>query len=160
MAISKAKRSAAAKKAARTRKRRAAAAKAKEVAAGAGDAVRGAGKAVAAGAKQVAGNVKDMYQTGEAEAAAGKRKKQLLDHIGQLEQLFTQHIEASPHSRLAGQDVKNLTLAKLKQALTQKEVDTGKKVGPEVENRIALLFARNVEKNIKRLTNRPTIIRM
>ena len=34
------------------------------------------------------------------------------------------------------------------------------KVGPEVENRIALLFARNVEKNIKRLTNRPTIIRM
>ena len=106
---------------------KAAAAKAKEVAAGAGDAVRGAGKAVAAGAKQVAGNVKDMYQTGEAEAAAGKRKKQLLDHIGQLEQLFTQHIEASPHSRLAGQDVKNLTLAKLKQALTQKEVDTGKK---------------------------------
>ena len=34
------------------------------------------------------------------------------------------------------------------------------KVGPEVEDRIALLFARNIEKNLKRLTNRPTIIRM
>ena len=33
-------------------------------------------------------------------------------------------------------------------------------VGPEVEDRIALLFARNIEKNLKRLTNRPTIIRM
>jgi hypothetical protein len=34
------------------------------------------------------------------------------------------------------------------------------KVGPEVEERIALLFARNITKNLNRLTNRPTIIRM
>ena len=39
-------------------------------------------------------------------------------------------------------------------------VAKNQKVGPEVEDRIALLFARNIEKNLKRLTNRPTIIRM
>ena len=39
-------------------------------------------------------------------------------------------------------------------------VAKNQKVGPEVEDRIALLFARNIEKNLQRLTNRPTIIRM
>jgi hypothetical protein len=39
-------------------------------------------------------------------------------------------------------------------------VAKNQKVGPEVEDRIALLFARNIENNLKKLTNRPTIIRM
>ena len=34
------------------------------------------------------------------------------------------------------------------------------KVGPLVEDRIALLFAKNIEKNLRKLTTRPTIIRM
>ena len=34
------------------------------------------------------------------------------------------------------------------------------KVGPEVEKAIAFNFAENIAKNLKRLTNRPTIIRM
>ena len=34
------------------------------------------------------------------------------------------------------------------------------KVGPEVEKAIAFNFAENISKNLKRLTNRPTIIRM
>ena len=39
-------------------------------------------------------------------------------------------------------------------------VAKNQKVGPEVEDRIALLFARNIENNLKKLTNRPTLIRM
>ena len=96
---------------------KATAAKAKQVAAGAGDAARGAGKAVAAGAKQMGQNVKDMYKSGEDEAAAGKRKKQLQNHLSKLEQLFAQHIEASPSSRLKGKNLNELTLGQLKQAL-------------------------------------------
>ena len=34
------------------------------------------------------------------------------------------------------------------------------KVGPEVEKAIAFNFKENIKKNLKRLTNRPTIIRM
>tara|TARA_R100001015_G_C4632940_1_gene197202 strand:- start:3154 stop:3678 length:525 start_codon:yes stop_codon:yes gene_type:complete len=34
------------------------------------------------------------------------------------------------------------------------------KLGPEVEDAIAFNFAKNIEKNLRRLTNRPTIIRM
>jgi uncharacterized phage infection (PIP) family protein YhgE len=82
-----------------------------------GQAARGGVEAVKAGAQQVGQNVKDMYQSGEDEAAAGKRKKQLQDHLTQLEQLFTQHIEASPSSRLKGQNLNDLTLGQLKQAL-------------------------------------------
>ena len=96
---------------------KAAAAKTGQAIAGAGDAAKGAGKAVAAGAKQVGQNVKQMYQSGEDDAAAGKRKKQLQDHLGQLEQLFAQHIEASPSSRLKGKNLNELTLGQLKQAL-------------------------------------------
>jgi hypothetical protein len=61
--------------------------------------------------------IKQMYQSGEDDAAAGKRKKQLQDHLGQLEQLFAQHIEASPSSRLKGKNLNELTLGQLKQAL-------------------------------------------
>ena len=88
-----------------------------QAARGAGQAARGGVEAVKAGAQQVGQNVKDMYQSGEDEAAAGKRKKQLQDHLTQLEQLFTQHIEASPSSRLKGQNLNDLTLGQLKQAL-------------------------------------------
>ena len=94
---------------------------------GAGQAVKGAGQAVKAGAQQVGANVKDMYQSGEDEAAAGKRKKQLQDHLTQLEQLFAQHIEASPSSRLAGENVNDLTLGQLKQALAQTAGNKGRK---------------------------------
>ena len=93
----------------------------------AGQAVKGAGQAVKAGAQQVGANVKDMYQSGEDEAAAGKRKKQLQDHLTQLEQLFAQHIEASPSSRLAGENVNDLTLGQLKQALAQTAGNKGRK---------------------------------
>ena len=82
-------------------------------------AVQGAGQAVKAGAQQAGQNVKDMYQSGEDEAAAGKRKKQLADQLGKLEELFTQHIEASPASRLKGKNLNDLTLGQLKQALAQ-----------------------------------------
>ena len=92
-----------------------------------GQAARGGVEAVKAGAQQVGANVKDMYQSGEDEAAAGKRKKQLQDHLAQLEQLFAQHIEASPSSRLAGQNVNDLTLGQLKQALAQTAGNKGRK---------------------------------
>lgn len=39
-------------------------------------------------------------------------------------------------------------------------VAKNQKVGPEVEERIAFNFAKNIEKNLRRLTTRPTIIRM
>ena len=39
-------------------------------------------------------------------------------------------------------------------------VAKNQKLGPEVEERIAFNFAKNIEKNLRRLTNRPTIIQM
>tara|TARA_R100000329_G_scaffold134114_1_gene114064 strand:+ start:512 stop:1030 length:519 start_codon:yes stop_codon:yes gene_type:complete len=39
-------------------------------------------------------------------------------------------------------------------------VAANQKVGPEVEERIALLFTKNINKNLARLTNRPTTINL
>lgn len=39
-------------------------------------------------------------------------------------------------------------------------VAKNQKLGTEVEERIAFNFAKNIEKNLRKLTNRPTIIRM
>ena len=91
-----------------------------------GQAAKGAGQAIKAGAQQAGQNVKDMYQSGEDEAAAGKRKKQLADQLGKLEQLFAQHIEASPASRLKGKNLNDLTLGQLKQALAQTAGNKGR----------------------------------
>ena len=88
-----------------------------------GDAVRGASDAVRAGASaagaaagQFGKNVKDMYKTGEDQAAAKKRKMQLINHISQLEELLAAHIEASPRSGLKADQIGNYTITKLKRS--------------------------------------------
>jgi hypothetical protein len=91
---------------------------------GAGQAVgnqaRKIGSAAAQGAQQVGKNVRDIYQSGEAQAAADKRVAQLNNQVKILEQLFAQHIAASPNSSLAGKNLNNITLGQLKQALATK----------------------------------------
>ena len=86
-----------------------------------GGAARGAGRAVGAGTRQAGANVKDMWQTGEAKAAAEKRKSQLVNQLAQLEELFAAHLAEAPESRLAKKFAKTkldqITIGSLKRAL-------------------------------------------
>ena len=82
----------------------------------AGDIAKGGVDAVKAGAKQVGQNVKGMYKSGEDQAAADKRKSQLINHVAQLEELLKAHIEASPRSGLK-EPVDGITIGTLKRAL-------------------------------------------
>ena len=85
-----------------------------------GNQARKVGNAAAAGAKQIGQNVSDIYQSGEAQAAANKRVAQLNNQVKILEQLLAQHVAASPNSSLAGKNLDNITLGQLKAALATK----------------------------------------
>jgi hypothetical protein len=73
--------------------------------------------AAAAGAKQAGQNIANMYNTGEASAAAQQRVMQLNKQLEVLENLFLQHIAASPYSNLRGKNLNNITLGQLKAGL-------------------------------------------
>jgi hypothetical protein len=85
-----------------------------------GNQARKVGNAATQGAKQIGQNVRDIYQSGEAQAAADKRVAQLNNQVKILEQLFAQHVAASPNSSFAGKNLNNITLGQLKQALATK----------------------------------------
>lgn len=83
------------------------------------------GSAAAAGAQQVGKNVRDIYQSGEAQAAADKRVAQLNKQLEVLDQLLAQHVAVSPNSSLAGKNLNNITLGQLKGALKTKAAMAG-----------------------------------
>jgi phage-related protein len=98
---------------------------------GAGQAVagaaRGAGRAVKAGTQQVGQNVKNMYQTGEAEKAAQQRVEQIKQYITGLEQLLAQHAASGASGRgLDPAKIKTYTLGQLLKVINQKAYTTGK----------------------------------
>ena len=97
----------------------------KDKATAAGQAVKktvgAAGQSIKAGAQQVGKNVKDMYNTGEAQAAADIRVITIKQQIQALEKLLKQHIDSTKgRSKLAGEDIKNLSLGRIQQALDDK----------------------------------------
>jgi len=91
--------------------------------------VGAAGQSIKAGAQQVGKNVKDMYNTGEAQAAADKRVITIKQEIQALEKLLKQHIDSTKESKLAGKDIKNLSLNEIQQALYGKAGSAKKAAG-------------------------------
>ena len=83
----------------------------------AGDAAKAGGAAAGAAAGQVAKNIGQQYQTGKSASEASQRKEQLINHLGQLEDLFNAHKEASPDSRLKNMRFDAITFKQLKHAL-------------------------------------------
>lgn len=83
----------------------------------AGDIAKSGFDAAKAGAKQVKDNATGMYKAGEDEAAASKRKSQLINHVAQLEELLAAHIAASPRSGLP-KNINNITISQLNRALS------------------------------------------
>jgi hypothetical protein len=91
------------------------------------DTVTSAGKAVKAGAQQAGKNLKDMYQTGEVDAAAAKRVQQLEVQLGELEKLLAAHIKVSKNSNLKNKPIEDMTLGSIKQALGDSAADKSNK---------------------------------
>ena len=83
----------------------------------AGDAVKAGGEAVGAAAGQVGKNIKGMYDTGKSASEAAQRKEQLINHLGQLEDLYNAHMEVTTDSRLKGKRFQDLTFKSLRAAL-------------------------------------------
>lgn len=83
----------------------------------AGDIAKSGYDAAKAGAKQVKDNTKGMYNAGEEEKAAEKRKSQLINHVAQLEELLAAHIAASPRSGLP-ENIGKISIEQLNRALS------------------------------------------
>ena len=83
----------------------------------AGDIAKSGVDAAKAGAGQIKDNAKGMYKAGEDEAAAEKRKSQLINHVAQLEELLAAHIASSPRSGLP-KNISNITISQLNRALS------------------------------------------
>lgn len=92
-----------------------------------------AGGALKAGAEQVGANVKNMYQTGEVDAAAAKRVQQLEVQLGELEKLLAAHIKVSKNSNLKNKPIENMTLGSIKQALVDSAADKSNKAAAASE---------------------------
>jgi hypothetical protein len=123
----------------------------------AGDAVKAGTSAAGAAAGQVAKNVKGMYDTGKSAAEAVQRKEQLINHLGQLEDLYNAHMEVTTDSRLKGKRFQDLTFKSLRAALgatagvtarAAKKARTqgfGKGVGREISKRFSQRMADSKE---------------
>jgi len=81
----------------------------------AGQAVKGAGSAVKAGAQQVGKNVNKLYQTGEQEAAAEKRKAEVAKSVNTLAQQLEALKQANPQIGQEVGEISDMTIGQIQQ---------------------------------------------